>query len=234
LASSASKVTTAKPKTNATTTTNNKTAKPSLLTTGTRVEVYWPDDDAYYADTVTKVRQRQHQTTYYLEYEEDGQCEWIDLSTETYRILSNGNASANDDPAAAAAAAGLPPLKQQQQESNKRRVFNSMTKTIATRKLSLDDASASVDGRTRKTLARLQDDDDEEDVEEEEDEDQWISQTTKTTGNKKKSKQLPKKNTTLQVPNIRAIGMTSAVDPPEVDASRANFHLFKSLSPTFI
>jgi DNA mismatch repair protein MSH6 len=52
---------------------------------GCRVEVYWLDDDEYYSARVT--RQNKHQ--FYLEYEADGQCEWIDLSQETFRLLKD-------------------------------------------------------------------------------------------------------------------------------------------------
>lgn len=53
----------------------------SKLKIGDQIEVYWKDDDEYYAAKVTQ----QHQASYFLEYE-DGQTEWLDLAQETFRI----------------------------------------------------------------------------------------------------------------------------------------------------
>jgi len=50
---------------------------------GDRIEVFWPDDDAYYPATVTKQRD---ESNFFLEYE-DGQLEWIDLSGEKFRHI---------------------------------------------------------------------------------------------------------------------------------------------------
>jgi hypothetical protein len=49
---------------------------------GGRIEVFWADDDEFYAAKVSKKRDA---STFYLEYE-DGQAEWIDLATETFRF----------------------------------------------------------------------------------------------------------------------------------------------------
>jgi DNA mismatch repair protein MSH6 len=195
--------TTAKPKTKTSTNNNNNTNNDKAattatapLTTGTRVEVYWPDDDLYYAATITRLRQRQQQTTSYLEYE-DGQCEWIDLSTETYRVLSSA------DPAAAAAAAGA----HQQYESNKRRrihLDDNEDDSDEEAEFDMDDASASDGSAYKEDPKANQEDDDEEeyDEEEEDDEDQWmVTDDEDDTGKKKKRKTTSKKSKapTLQV-----------------------------------
>lgn len=52
---------------------------------GSRVEVYWPDDQEWYSAVVQK--QRGTSTTYSIEYETDHQCEWIDLALEEVRLL---------------------------------------------------------------------------------------------------------------------------------------------------
>jgi DNA mismatch repair protein MSH6 len=205
-ASSASATATPKTKTNATNNSNKKDAKVASkappLTTGTRVEVYWPDDDTYYAATITKLRQRQNQTSYYLEYEIDGNCEWLDLSTVTYRLLSSDNGNA--DPAAAAAAAGLPPLQQQKQDSSKRRriqLDDNEEESDEEAEFEMDDASESEESAYKAN----QGEDDEEDLEvDEEDDDQWmVTDDEDDTGNKKKkSKPTAKKNkgkVTMQV-----------------------------------
>jgi DNA mismatch repair protein MSH6 len=75
---------------------------------GDRIAVYWPDDDEYYNATVTKQRSNPNanpnngnQSNFYLEYD-DGQCEWIDLAQERFRLLelpanvTNNSTSSND------------------------------------------------------------------------------------------------------------------------------------------
>lgn len=54
------------------------------LKMGDRIEVYWRDDDEYYAATVTQ----QRKASYFLEYD-DGQTEWLDLAQETFRAIPN-------------------------------------------------------------------------------------------------------------------------------------------------
>jgi hypothetical protein len=54
----------------------------SQVQIGVHIDVYWSEDDTWYCAKVTKHR-AEH--SYYLEYE-DGQCEWIDLSTEPFRL----------------------------------------------------------------------------------------------------------------------------------------------------
>lgn len=51
-------------------------------TIGQRVEVYWPDDDTWYAANIVKQRGRQH----FLKYD-DGDTEWIDLRKEQVRLV---------------------------------------------------------------------------------------------------------------------------------------------------
>lgn len=52
---------------------------------GGRVEVYWSSDDEWYSALV----QDQRASTFHLKYEADGQCEWIDLSNETFRLAAH-------------------------------------------------------------------------------------------------------------------------------------------------
>ena len=51
---------------------------------GGRVEVYWSDDEEWYTAVVRK--RRENSSKVYLEYESDGQCEWIDLGHESFRM----------------------------------------------------------------------------------------------------------------------------------------------------
>jgi DNA mismatch repair protein MSH6 len=51
---------------------------------GSRVAVYWPDDDTFYNATVTKVQS--DRSKFYLEYD-DGQCEFVDLRNERFKLL---------------------------------------------------------------------------------------------------------------------------------------------------
>ena len=45
--------------------------------------VYWPDDDDYYRAKVTRKREQKY---HHLEYYDDGHSEWIDLSTQQYKL----------------------------------------------------------------------------------------------------------------------------------------------------
>jgi DNA mismatch repair protein MSH6 len=58
------------------------TKPPPQVKIGDRIEVYWKDDQEYYAATVTQHRQ----ASSFLEYD-DGQTEWLDLAQEQFRIL---------------------------------------------------------------------------------------------------------------------------------------------------
>jgi hypothetical protein len=53
---------------------------------GSRVAVYWPDDDEYYEGTVTRERNKK---PFYLEYD-DGDREWIDFRQHEFRLLPGG------------------------------------------------------------------------------------------------------------------------------------------------
>ena len=55
------------------------------MTVGSKLEVYWPDDKAYYKATVTGQR-NSGKPVFTLSYE-DGEVERVDLSTEQFRIL---------------------------------------------------------------------------------------------------------------------------------------------------
>jgi hypothetical protein len=52
---------------------------------GDFVEVYWVDDHEWYKAKVMK--KKQATSTYFIQYSIDGQSEWIDLSTESFRLL---------------------------------------------------------------------------------------------------------------------------------------------------
>lgn len=52
---------------------------------GDTIEVYWVDDEEWYQAKVMK--QKQKTSTYFIQYKIDGQSEWIDLSTESFRLL---------------------------------------------------------------------------------------------------------------------------------------------------
>jgi hypothetical protein len=54
------------------------------LEVGSRIEVYWPLDQKYYAAIVKAV----HGGYVHLEYELDGVLEWLNLSEHTFRTMS--------------------------------------------------------------------------------------------------------------------------------------------------
>ena len=58
--------------------------KPVALEVGTRLSVYWPLDKAYYDATVRKRKGSVH----FIEYNADGVTEWLDLSRQTFKIIS--------------------------------------------------------------------------------------------------------------------------------------------------
>jgi len=72
----------AAPKKNATDAPNGELLQK--VQTGGRVEVYWSDDEEWYTAVVRK--RRENSSKVYLEYESDGQCEWIDLGHESFRM----------------------------------------------------------------------------------------------------------------------------------------------------
>ena len=73
-----------------TSTSSSAVAEPCLssIVVGTRIEVYWPDDDEYYVATVTVIQQATPNMIYTLRYD-DGEVETLDLSRETWRIASS-------------------------------------------------------------------------------------------------------------------------------------------------
>lgn len=62
----------------------NATAATLLPGVGDRIEVYWKDDDDYYASKVVERRGEQ----FLLQYDQDGDTEWLDLAQETFRFLN--------------------------------------------------------------------------------------------------------------------------------------------------
>lgn len=59
--------------------------------TGTRVEVYWPQDDTFYAGIVKEVRKKrniENQFKYHIQYD-DGEDEWIDLSLNKVNFITD-------------------------------------------------------------------------------------------------------------------------------------------------
>ena len=54
------------------------------VTLGTKISVYWPDDEQFYEAQVQK--QRGSSSTFYLKYDDDEE-EWIDISTEQFQII---------------------------------------------------------------------------------------------------------------------------------------------------
>ena len=67
---------------------NSKEEDWKKVTLGSRISVYWPDDDEFYAAKVSK--QSGKSSKFYLEYD-DGECEWLDLSQERFRLLGKRN-----------------------------------------------------------------------------------------------------------------------------------------------
>ena len=72
----------------------NDNSEVMLIDVGTRVEVYWPDDDCYYAGVVTKRRLpkngKEIKKPFFLIYD-DNESEWIDFSRHKFRIIENPN-----------------------------------------------------------------------------------------------------------------------------------------------
>jgi len=59
----------------------------SKIKVGSRVEVFWSDDDAYYPGTIAKLRNILTSTKpFFLEYD-DGESEWIDLRDHVFRMI---------------------------------------------------------------------------------------------------------------------------------------------------
>jgi hypothetical protein len=63
---------------------------PSKVWIGTRLSVWWPQEEEYFDCTVT--RYRDHKRPFYLEYE-DGDREWIDLAEHKFFIIDNETSS---------------------------------------------------------------------------------------------------------------------------------------------
>lgn len=57
------------------------------LKIGDSIEVFWADDDEWYEAKVMK--QKGTTSTYFIQYSIDGQSEWIDLSTESFHLLTD-------------------------------------------------------------------------------------------------------------------------------------------------
>ena len=74
--------------------------KTDGLKVGIRVGVWWDDDETYYNGTLARVL-KGNKKPHYVEYD-DGESEWINLATMTYRILTekavkDGRRKATDD-----------------------------------------------------------------------------------------------------------------------------------------
>ena len=67
---------------------NSSSGKPlsNEVKIGDSIEVYWAEDDEWYQAKVMK--QKQTTSTYFIQYIIDGQSEWIDLSTESFRLFA--------------------------------------------------------------------------------------------------------------------------------------------------
>jgi hypothetical protein len=64
------------------------TADPTDVEIGSRIAVYWPNDDQYYEATVTRKRDKKKRPLY-LEYDDEN-GEWIDLRHHNFRLLNGG------------------------------------------------------------------------------------------------------------------------------------------------
>ena len=61
----------------------------SQVRVGTRVQVYWPDDDKYYPGRVTELIQTKNGPRLYKILYDDGDIETLDLSSQTFRVIDN-------------------------------------------------------------------------------------------------------------------------------------------------
>ncbi|GAX27397.1 hypothetical protein FisN_23Hh144 [Fistulifera solaris] len=66
--------------------TGKACSDPSKVWIGTRLSVWWPEEEEYFDCTVT--RYRDHKRPFYLEYE-DGDREWIDLAEHKFFIIES-------------------------------------------------------------------------------------------------------------------------------------------------
>jgi hypothetical protein len=71
---------------------DNDTPDCQNVEVGSRIAVYWPDDDVYYKATV--IRERNKRRPFYLKYD-DGVCEWIDLCEHKFRLLPRRESADN-------------------------------------------------------------------------------------------------------------------------------------------
>ena len=68
---------------------------PSLVSVGTRVKIWWPEDDAFYEATIVRMR-KNDPSPFYLEFE-DGEREWLDLNELKFQILADESDDGMDD-----------------------------------------------------------------------------------------------------------------------------------------
>jgi DNA mismatch repair protein MSH6 len=89
-----------KPSTDATTHSPKSTTKRPLtppLRVGDVLQVYWPDDKAYYQGTLVQIRRATSAPLHCIDYGDGQAPEWIDLNTTQYQRVSNDNQQQNID-----------------------------------------------------------------------------------------------------------------------------------------
>lgn len=59
----------------------------SRLSIGSRIAVWWSDDEHYYIGTVKK--ERVHKEPYFIVYDDDDEGEWLDLKEHQFKIMPN-------------------------------------------------------------------------------------------------------------------------------------------------
>jgi len=57
----------------------------SKITVGSRVAVWWDGDEQYYNGIIK--RERSHQKPFFIEYDDDGKGEWLDLAEYDFKLL---------------------------------------------------------------------------------------------------------------------------------------------------
>lgn len=68
---------------------NTPTTLWRTVSVGTRVGVYWRDDDQYYNASI--IKHQEGSSYFHLHYDDDGHLEWLDLSREEFKILNDDN-----------------------------------------------------------------------------------------------------------------------------------------------
>jgi hypothetical protein len=151
---------------------------------GDTIEVYWAEDDAWYEAKVMK--RRKEKSMFFVEYNIDGQCEWIDLSVESFRFLTDNQTSNN--------------------KTRKRRILSDDT----------DEDDFSEEAEFSMELSNIEDEDyvyKVEKIEEDDEDDQWMVTDDEDETIPKKKRKVNKKVIGPKVSDSRHVACTKRSSP---------------------